>query len=234
MKAVPWHVRRNQRGEALKYTAMTDGLYRYASQCRSGTDDALLEKLRAETGKKFPDTAPMQIARDQGTLMTLLVAAIGARSAIEVGSFTGYSAICIARGLPAKGKLLCLDQSAEWTNLAQKYWAKAGVKNKIELRLGPALDSLKKLESKWKFDFAFIDANKTGYDDYYELILPRMRANGLILFDNMLWGGRLARRVAHPDGKAIDLLNRKLARDSRVESVLLPISDGINICRVRG
>jgi caffeoyl-CoA O-methyltransferase len=233
MKATPWHVRRNRR-EPLKYTALTDRLYRYVIQCRSGADDAVLEDLRVETRRHFPDAAPMQIARDQGTLMTLLVAALGARSAIEVGAFTGYSAICVARGLPAGGRLLCLDQSGEWTDLARRYWANAGVEKKIELRLGPALASLKKLEKKWRFDFAFLDADKTEYDEYYEMILPRMRPNGLILFDNMLWGGRLGRAVAHPAGRAIDRLNRKLARDPRVESVLLPISDGVTICRVRG
>jgi len=166
--------------------------------------------------------------------MTLLVAALGVRSAIEVGTFTGRSAICIARGVRPGGNLLCLDKSGEWTGLARKYWARAGVEKKIELRLGPALESLKKLEKTRRFDFAFLDADKTEYDAYYEMILPRMRVHGLILFDNMLWGGRLGRKVKHPAGRAIDALNRKLAHDPRVESVLLPISDGVTICRVLG
>jgi caffeoyl-CoA O-methyltransferase len=233
MKSTPWYRRRNRR-EPLKYTALTDPLYRYVIQCRSGADDAVLEELRTETRRRFPAAAPMQIAPDQGTLMTLLVAALGVRNAIEVGTFTGYSAICTARGLPAGGRLLCLDQSGEWTDVARRYWAKAGVEKKIELRLGPALASLKKLEKKRRFDFAFLDADKTEYDAYYEMILPRMRPNGLILFDNMLWGGRLGRKVKHPAGRAIDALNRKLARDPRVESVLLPLSDGVTICRVLG
>lgn len=233
MKSTPWHKRRNRR-EPLKYTALTDRLYRYVIQCRSGVDDPVLEDLRAETRRLFPEAAPMQISRDQGTLMTLLVAALGVYHAIEIGTFTGCSAICTARGLPAGGKLLCLDQSGEWTTLAREYWVKAGVEEKIELRLGPALASLKKLEKKWRFDFAFLDADKTEYDAYYEMIMPRMRPNGLILFDNMLWGGRLGRAVRHPAGRAIDALNRKLACDPRVESVLLPISDGVTICRVLG
>jgi caffeoyl-CoA O-methyltransferase len=220
----------------LKYTALNDRLYEYLIRCRSGADDPVLEALREETERKLPDDAQMQIARDQGTLMTLLVAASGARHAIEVGTFTGYSAICIARGLPKDGRLLCLDLSEEWTDIAKKYWAKAGVAEKIELRLGPAIASLKKIKKEKIFDFAFIDANKTEYDDYYELILPHMRKNGLILFDNMLWRGRLGGKspIKEASGRAIDALNRKLARDPRVESVLLPISDGINLCRVVG
>jgi caffeoyl-CoA O-methyltransferase len=198
--------------------------------------DPVLEALRKETQKKLPDDAQMQIARDQGTLMTLLVAATGARRAIEVGTFTGYSSICIARGLPQDGRLLCLDVSKAWTAIAKKYWAKAGVAEKIELRLGPAIASLKKLEKGATFDFAFIDAEKTEYDDYFELLLPRMRKNALLLFDNMLWRGRLGldKKIKEPAGRAIDALNRKLAKDPRVASVLLPISDGVNLCRVVG
>jgi caffeoyl-CoA O-methyltransferase len=235
MKALPWHRRRHRR-ETLKYTALDDGLYRYLVQCRSGGEDALLEALRAETRAKFREDAPMQIPRDQGAFMTLLAAAAGARRAVEVGTFTGISAIYIARGLPQDGRLLCLDISREWTDLARKYWARAGVAEKIELRLGPALESLARLERGRRFDFAFIDAAKPEYDGYYELLLPRMRKNGLMLFDNMLWGGRLGKKSPpkHPAGRALDALNRKLARDPRVESVLLPIGDGVNLCRVLG
>jgi caffeoyl-CoA O-methyltransferase len=216
-----------------KYPSLNDRIYTYLCQCRSDTRDAVLDSLRAET-EALGEIAMMQIGRDQGTFMTLLVAAIGARDAIEIGTFTGYSSICIARGLPQKGRLLCLDVSDEWTTIARKYWPRARVEKKIELRLGPALVSLKKLERARKFDFAFIDADKTGYDAYYEAVLPRMRVNGLILFDNMLWGGRLdgKRRITNASGLAIDRLNRKLARDKRVQSVLLPIGDGLNVCRV--
>lgn len=219
----------------LKYTPLNDGLFRYVSGCRSHAGDRVLLALRQETAK-LGEIAEMQIGPDQGSFMTLLVRAIGARTAIEIGSFTGYSSICIARGLPDHGRLLCLDASAEWTAMAQKYWRRAGVEQKIELRLGPAVKSLKKLEAHWKFDFAFIDAHKPEYEEYYELALPRVRANGLILFDNMLWGGRLGkvRPITHPNGRAIDRLNHKLAKDRRVESVLLSIGDGVQLCRVRG
>jgi len=216
-----------------KYTLLNDGIYAYLCDQRSHARDAVLDSLRART-EAMGDIAEMQIGREQGSFMTLLVAAMGARDAIEIGTFTGYSAICIARGLPSRGRLLCLDVSEEWTSIARKYWARAGVDKKIELRIGPALESLKQLERGRKFDFAFIDADKTGYDAYYEAVLPRMRRNGLILFDNMLWGGRLKgqRKIKSERGRAIDGLNRKLARDKRVESVLLPLADGVNFCRV--
>ncbi|HZM04535.1 MAG TPA: class I SAM-dependent methyltransferase [Candidatus Saccharimonadales bacterium] len=219
----------------LKYTPLNDRLYRYLCERRSHAADRVLDALRKETAA-LGEIAEMQIGADQGSMMTLLVAAIGARQAIEVGSFTGYSSICIARGLPEKGRLLCLDASEEWTAIARKYWRRAGLEKKIELRLGPAADSLKKLEAGRTFDFAFIDADKPHYDTYYELVLPRMRPNGLILFDNMLWGGRLGKagKIKHPNGRAIERLNRKLARERRVESVLLSIGDGVQLCRVRG
>ena len=216
-----------------KYTALNDRNYAYICAARSGAKDAVLESLRART-EALGEIAKMQIGRDQGTFMTLLVAAIGAKDAIEIGTFTGYSSICIARGLPAHGRLLCMDVSDEWTSIARKYWARADVEKKIDLRLGPALESLKNLEHGRKFDFAFIDADKTGYNAYYEAVLPRMNTNGLILFDNMLWGGRLGvkRRITNENGLAIDRLNRKLARDKRVQAVLLPIGDGVQMCRV--
>jgi caffeoyl-CoA O-methyltransferase len=226
----------HKRKEGLKFVPLNPRLYRYICDSRSKGGDRVLESLRVETERRFPKWIQMQIGRDQGTFMTSLVAAIGTRRAIEIGTFTGYSSICIARGLPERGKLLCLDMSEEWTAVARKYWAKAGVDKKIELRLGPAAESLKALEPGATFDFAFIDADKPGYDEYYELVLPHMRPNGVILFDNMLWGGKLGKkgRIKHPNGRAIDKLNRKLARDPRVESVLLSIGDGVHMCRVLG
>ncbi|HUD48840.1 MAG TPA: class I SAM-dependent methyltransferase [Candidatus Baltobacteraceae bacterium] len=218
----------------LKFTPLNARLFRYICDCRSNAGDPVLEALRAETAA-LGEIAEMQIGPDQGALMTLLVAAIGARDAIEVGTFTGYSSICIARGLPPRGRLLCLDSSAEWTAIARKHWARAKVNHKIELRLAPAIESLKKLEAGRSFDFAFIDALKAEYEDYYELVLPRMRANGLILLDNMLWGGRLggSKPIKAPGGRMIDRMNRKLARDKRVDSVLLSVGDGLRICRVK-
>jgi len=214
-----------------KYLTLNEGLYRYLERCRSDAADPLLQQLREETAA-LGQVSECQISDDQGTFLGILVAAIGARSAIEVGTFTGYSSVCIARAMPADGRLLCLDQSEPWTAIARRYWAQAGLVGRIELRLGPAIGLLKQLEPGRTFDFAFIDAEKTEYDAYYELLLPRVRPNGLILFDNMLWKGRLADgRPTEPAGGAIDDLNKKLAKDKRVESVLLSIADGIQFCR---
>jgi caffeoyl-CoA O-methyltransferase len=221
------------RAMKLKYLSLTDSLYRYVCRCRSDADDPILAALRKET-EALGEESKMQISQEQGTLMSLLVAAIGARSVIEVGTFTGYSSLCIARALPDGGRLICLDESEPWTAIARRYWALAGVESIIELRLGAAIPLLQKLDPAITFDFAFVDADKTEYDAYYELILPRVRSNGLILFDNMLWGGRLGGApVTEASGQAIDALNHKLARDDRVESVLLPVADGIQICRKR-
>jgi caffeoyl-CoA O-methyltransferase len=215
----------------LKYIALTDPLYRYLVNCRSYSSEPILQSLRAETDS-LGDISKMQISEEQGSFMTLLVAAIGAKSAIEVGTFTGYSSICIARSLPQNGRLICLDESKEWTDIARKYWTQAGVNQHIDLRLGPAIPQLQNLEPALTFDFAFIDASKTEYDTYYELLLPRIRPNGIILFDNMLWGGRLGTGpITEASGRAIDALNHKLANDNRIESVLLPIADGLQLCR---
>jgi caffeoyl-CoA O-methyltransferase len=215
----------------LKYIALTDPLYGYLVKCRSHTADSVLRALRRETDA-LGEIRKMQISEEQGSFMSLLVAAIGGKSAIEVGTFTGYSSICIARGLSQNGQLICIDESKEWTDIAQKYWNQAGVSERIDLRLGPAIPLLQKLEPDISFDFAFIDASKTEYDAYYELLLPRVRPNGLILFDNMLWGGRLGGSpITEASGRAIDALNHKLAHDNRIETVLLPIADGLQLCR---
>ena len=217
-----------------KYIRLNERLYRYLCGCRSDASDPLLRELRAETAALGREVSKCQISDEQGTFLSVLVAATGVKSAIEVGTFTGYSSLCIARALPPKGRLICLDASAEWTAVARKYWARAGVEDRIELRLGAALPQLKELEPGLRFDFAFIDADKTEYDAYYELLLPRIRRNGLILFDNMLWGGRLGKGpVKEATGRAIDALNRKLARDTRVEAVLVSVADGIQLCRKR-
>jgi caffeoyl-CoA O-methyltransferase len=217
-----------------KYVRLNQSLYRYLCNCRSDAADPLLQELRVETAALGEEVAKCQISDEQGTFLSVLVAATGVKSAIEVGTFTGYSSLCIARALPANGRLLCLDASEEWTAVARKYWAKAGLQDRIELRLGAAIPTLRKLAPKLIFDFAFIDAAKTEYDAYYELLLPHIKRNGLILFDNMLWGGRLgAGPVRQANGRAIDALNHKLAADPRVEAVLLPVADGIQLCRKR-
>jgi caffeoyl-CoA O-methyltransferase len=217
----------------LKYLSLNDKLYRYLKDFRSDAADPVVQQLRAETAA-LGDISIMQISEDQATFMGILVAAIGAKSVLEVGTFTGLSSLCIARALPANGRLLCLDQSEEWTAIARKYWARAGVQDRIELRLGAAIPLLRSLEPGLSFDFAFIDADKTEYDAYYELVLPRIRPNGLILLDNMLDDGKVAAEpIQDPRARFIDALNRKLANDPRVETVLLSIADGIQLCRKR-
>jgi caffeoyl-CoA O-methyltransferase len=217
----------------LKYLSLNEQLYRYVAANRSDASDSVLQELRDETAA-VGEESRMQISQEQGTLMSVLVGAVGAKSAIEIGTFTGYSSLCIARALPPEGRLICIDASEKWTNIARKYWTRAGVDNRIELKLGSAIPLLKRLEPELTFDFAFIDAEKTEYDSYYELILPHMKPNGLILLDNMLWGGRLgAGPVSEASGRTIDALNQKIANDSRVEAVLLPVADGLQLCRKR-
>lgn len=216
-----------------KFLTVDERLYQYLNRCRTNAADPLLAELRDETAALGP-VSVCQISDEQGTFLSILVAAIGARTALEVGTFTGYSSLCIARALPANGRLICLDQNEEWTAMARKYWTRTGLQDRIELRLGAAIPILERLEKNLIFDFAFIDAEKTQYDAYYELVLPRVRQNGLILFDNMLWGGRLGGEpVTDPIGRAVDALNHKLACDPRVETVLISVADGIQVCRKR-
>ncbi|MBM3836445.1 MAG: SAM-dependent methyltransferase [Verrucomicrobia bacterium] len=214
-----------------KYTRLTDALYAYLAECRSAAGDPVLESLRTQT-EALGDVSRMQISREQGSFLTILTTAVGARLAIEIGTFTGYSALCIARGLADGGQIIAIDRSPEWTAIARRFWIQAGVEAKIDLRLGEAISVLEGIDPNLVFDLAFIDGDKTEYDAYYELILPRLKRNGLVLFDNMLWGGRLGAQSAEdPEGRAIDALNRKLSSDRRVETVLLPIADGIQFCR---
>ena len=216
----------------MKYISLNDEIYTYSTAHRTRDSlDGVLDALRAET-EALGDISIMQISPEQGRFFSLLVAAVGAKNAIEIGTFTGYSAMCIAAGLPSDGKLLCLDESDEWTRVGQKYWEQSGLDSKIELRLGDAKSTLAAAPENEQFDFAFVDADKTGYDAYYELLLPRLKPNALIVFDNMLSGGRLASGVLASDNeRALDALNKKLAQDTRVESVLLALADGLNLCR---
>jgi len=216
--------------EHQKFVTLNPKLYEYLV-AHGHNGDPLRAELVAETAK-LGMISGMQIATEQGTFMGLLVAAIGARSAVEVGTFTGYSALCVARALPADGKLLCCDVNEQWTSVARRYWERAGVANKITLKLGPAADTLKALPASHTFDFAFIDADKTNYAIYYEEILKRTRPSGLILFDNVLWGGSIvddSRQDA--DTQALRKLNDAVAHDTRVEAVMLGIADGLTILR---
>jgi caffeoyl-CoA O-methyltransferase len=176
----------------------------------------------------------MQISPDQATFLRLLVAAIGARRAIEIGTFTGFSALAIARGLPADGRLLCLDLNEEWTSIARRYWAKAGVAGKIDLRLGPAVETLRQLPQEPVFDFAFIDADKKGYAVYWDEVVRRLRPGGLVAVDNVLWDGDVVRPEAQDeDVTAIRAFNESVLRDERVESVMLAVADGLTLARKR-
>ncbi|MEQ4720988.1 DUF2218 domain-containing protein [Nonomuraea sp. B19D2] len=196
--------------------------------------DAMLRELAAETNEATGGAALMQITHDEGALLTMLAQLTGARRAIEVGVFTGYSSICIARGLPADGHLLALDVSDEWTAIAVRYWNKAGVSDRIELRLGPALDSLRALPATADYDFAFIDADKENYAAYYEEILLRLRPGGVIVLDNVLQGGRVLDPV-HQEPRHVIMrgLNDLVAGDDRVDAVMLPLRDGVTIIRKR-
>jgi caffeoyl-CoA O-methyltransferase len=172
----------------------------------------------------------MQIAPDQGTLLTILASALGARRALEVGTFTGYSAICIARGMGPEGRLLACDTSEEWTAIARRYWARAGLGDRIELRLGPAATTLKSLPPEPVFDFAFIDADKASYAIYYEETLRRLRPGGLIAVDNVLWSGKVVQPDAQDeDTRAIRAFNDFVASDRRVRAVMLPVADGLTL-----
>ncbi len=216
-----------------KFTTLTPDLYAYLIEQRSERDP-VLAALAKETEELGPISL-MQIAPEQGALMTLLARATGARFAVEVGTFTGYSGLCVARGLRDDGRLLCCDVSEEWTAIARRYWEKAGVAHKIDLRLGPALDTLRGLPADTHFDMAFIDADKPNYRNYYEEILKRLRPNGLILFDNVLWMGQVLDRASTDEStRALRELNAFLATDPRVEAVMLAISDGLTIVRKRG
>jgi caffeoyl-CoA O-methyltransferase len=195
--------------------------------------DEVLRDLAEETHRVLERQSGMQITHDEGELLTMLVRLTGARQAVEVGTFTGYSSICIARGLPADGHLLCCDVSEEYTEIARRYWERAGLAGRIELRIAPAVETLRGLPTgEPHLDFAFIDADKTGYPSYVEEILPRLRPGGLMVLDNMLRDGRVL-SPENDDDRAIHALNEALVADDRVDVVLLPVRDGVSLARKR-
>jgi predicted O-methyltransferase YrrM len=213
-----------------KYTRVDEPLHEYLLAHRS-PDDALLDELRAETRRAIGERAGMQISADEGTFLGLLVGALGARRVVEVGTFTGYSALCMARALPPGGKLVCCDVSEEYTAIARRYWQKAGVADRIELRLGPAVETLRSLPPE-PLDFAFIDADKENYQAYYEALLARMRQGGVLAIDNVLWSGQVIRADDQSENtRAIRALNDHVAGDRRVQSVMLGLSDGVTLVR---
>jgi predicted O-methyltransferase YrrM len=195
----------------------------------------VLARLRKET-ESLPQHR-MQIPPEQGALLAMLVELLGARRCIEVGTFTGYSSTAVALALPPDGRLVCCDVSEEWTSIAHRYWGEAGVADKIDLRIAPAaetLDGLLEGGEEGAFDLAFVDADKRGYDRYYEQLLRLVRPGGLIVFDNTLWGGDvLDEDTDDTDTKALRALNVKLAADERISLCLLPVADGVTLARRR-
>jgi len=197
--------------------------------------DDIQRRLIAATAERTGRASGMQIGSDQGALLELLVHLTGARRAVEVGTFTGYSALCIARALGPDGRLTCCDVSDEWTSIGRPFWEEAGVAARIDLRIAPAIETLRALPTDEHVDFAFVDADKPGYVDYYEALLPRLRPNGLLLADNTLWSARVLEADADLDDQslAIKRFNDHVAADPRVESYILPVGDGVTLIRKR-
>jgi caffeoyl-CoA O-methyltransferase len=196
--------------------------------------DDVLRDLQQETAAQLAGYAQMQIASEQGAFLTSFAAAMGARRIVEVGTFTGYSSICLARGLASGGRLECFDVSEEWTQIARRYWQRAGLADRITLTIGPAAETLPALSAEPPVDLAFIDADKTGYPAYVESLLPALRTGGVLLLDNTLRGGSVlpgAAKDADESTRAIIELNAALAADPRVATVLLPIADGLTLVR---
>ena len=216
--------------DARRRSPFTDSaIDAYAGEHSTGPDE-VKRRLQAVTKENTGWAVAMQIGDDQAVLMEMVARAMNARRAVEVGTFTGYSALAVARGMGPEGRLLCCDVSEEWTAMARAAWDEAGVADRIELKIGPAIDTLRALPREEQFDLAFIDADKTGYPAYYEEILPRLRVGGLMLIDNTLQGGRVTDATVVDDNvNAIRGLNDAIAHDERVMVVLLPIGDGVSV-----
>ena len=214
-----------------KHTQITESLGQYIAQ-NWLRENAILKALREETAQ-MPE-ARMQIAADQGQLMALLVKMLGAQRIVEVGTFTGYSALVMAQAMPDTGEIVCCDVSEHWTAIARKYWQQAGVEQKITLKIGPALETLQALLSAYAepFDMAFIDADKENYGQYYELCLRLLKPGGVILLDNVFWGGSVVDDSDQtPDTQAIREINARIHADNRVDIAIVPIGDGLSVVR---
>jgi caffeoyl-CoA O-methyltransferase len=215
-----------------KFLSLTQPMYEYLV-AHSAPPDDVLRDLAEETAALGP-VSMMQVAVEQGAFLTMLARLMGARRAIEICTFTGYSSICIARGLADGGRLLCCDVSEEWTAIARRYWTRAGLDDRIELRLGPGLDTLRALPREPAIDLVFIDADKPGYRDYYEELLPRVRPNGLFVFDNVLWSEAVADPAVQDDNtRALRALAAHVRQDAPVDEVMLAIADGLLLARKR-
>lgn len=219
---------------ANKTLGISDELQAYVVEV-GVREPGVLTRLREETAS-IPQHR-MQVAPEQGAFLALLVELTGARRCLEVGTFTGYSSTAVALALPEDGRLTCCDVSREWTDVARRYWTEAGVAQKIELRIAPAVETLDDLLDSGKaetYDFAFVDADKTGYDAYYDRLMRLVRPGGLMAFDNTLWGGRVIDPDADDeDTAAIRAFNRRLADDERVSLSMVPVADGVTLARRR-
>jgi caffeoyl-CoA O-methyltransferase len=212
--------------------AITPELHDYVL-AHSAPPDPVQRSLMDETAKLGP-VSGMQIGPEQGAFMTILTQLVGVELAVEVGTFTGYSSLCIARGLAPGGRLICCDVSEEWTSIGRRHWEQAGVADRIDLRIAPAIETLRALPPEPTIDLVFIDADKSGYRSYYEELVPRVRPNGVLLVDNVLWSGRvLAPDATDDDTVAIRAFNDYVVADPRVDVVMLPIGDGLTVARRR-
>jgi caffeoyl-CoA O-methyltransferase len=219
--------------DQAKILNLTPPLYSYLTTQTTLAADGLLDDLVARTNALLPNHAHMVVPAEEGALLTMLARLIDARVIVEVGTFTGYSSICLARGLGAGGRLHTFDISDEWTKIAEEYWARAGLSTCIELVLGSAVETLPPHLGSTQIDLAFIDADKPGYISYWNELVPRMRDGGLIIADNTLFDGKVIDPEADPNSKAaaIRLFNAHVLRDTRVESVMLAIGDGLTLAR---
>lgn len=210
---------------SAKSIGLSDSLHAYLL-AHSSPPDEVLRDLAEETAA-MGGLASLQIAPEQGVFLTLVTRLARARDALEIGTFTGYSSICIARGLAADGRLLCCDVNEEWTAVARRYWARAGIEDRVELRLGPALETLRALPPEPAYDVVFLDADKPAYPDYWEEVVPRVRPGGLVLVDNVLRGGAVAGDSEDEGVRAVQRMNDLAAADPRVDLVVLPLADGL-------
>jgi predicted O-methyltransferase YrrM len=216
---------------SAKTIGLSDELHAYVV-AHGAEPDEIARDLLAETHATLPARVGMLVSPEQAAFLTLLTRTLGVRRAVEIGTFTGFSSLAIARGMAADGRLICLDISDRYTSVARRYWARAGVADRIELRLGPAAETVRALPADAGLDLAFIDADKTGYPTYWHELVPRMRPGGVILIDNVLWDGAVLDPRTEDD-RAIVAFNDMVAADDRVDAVLLPIGDGLTMARRR-
>jgi caffeoyl-CoA O-methyltransferase len=212
-----------------KTLGLPDDVHAYVV-AHGSAPDPLIADLIAETYSALPAESGMQIAPEQAGFLTLFTRLLGARRAVEVGTFTGLSSIAITRGLTPDGTMTCFDISEEYTSIARRYWEREGIADRVELRLGPAAENLRELPTERSIDVAFIDADKRGYPAYWAELVPRMRPGGVILIDNVLRHGRIV-APENPDDEAMVAFNEQVLADPRVESVMLPIADGLTLAR---